>query len=119
MTLNKVLLALSCALLLSACVSIASKQPMRLSGKQVSEVQETVRYRMIDPTSTMFRNIRGYDAVLTDGKPYQFICGEVNSKNRMGGYTGFSAFKGRLEGGKFVLEYVDQMNEYIAASSCS
>lgn len=119
MTFRLSFIALVAAIAVAGCVSVSSKKPMQLSGKQVAQIHDQVRYRMIDPNSTMFRNIRSYDAILSDGKSYQYVCGEVNSKNRMGGYTGFGAFKGHYEGNNFVLEYVDQVNEYIAASACS
>jgi hypothetical protein len=38
---------------------------------------------MIDPTSVLFKNEKIH------GK---FLCGEFNSKNRMGAYTGFNRF---------------------------
>lgn len=44
-----------------------------------------VRAELTDPDSAKFRNQKGY-------------CGEVNSKNRMGGYTGFVRFIAITEG---------------------
>lgn len=38
-----------------------------------------VKSQLVDPQSAIFRNQKGY-------------CGEVNSKNRMGGYGGFVRF---------------------------
>lgn len=38
---------------------------------------------MIDPTSTLFKNEKNHG---------ELLCGEFNSKNRMGAYTGFSRF---------------------------
>lgn len=48
---------------------------------------------MIDPTSFLLRDL----ARSGDGKA---ICGEVNGKNRMGGYTGFAPFVAVVEDGK-------------------
>lgn len=104
---------------LSSCgPEVTSKQPLTLTAKQTAEIEGAVRYRMIDPTSTLFRNVRGYDATLTDGQAYKYICGEVNSKNRMGGYTGFSAFKGHYQGQTFVVDYVDDGKSSLAQYSC-
>ena len=38
---------------------------------------------MINPTSTLFKNEKNHG---------ELLCGEFNSKNRMGAYTGFSRF---------------------------
>lgn len=38
---------------------------------------------MIDPTSVLFKNEKIHG---------EFLCGEFNSKNRMGAYTGFNRF---------------------------
>jgi hypothetical protein len=50
-----------------------------------AEAKEHVRRMLIDPESAQFRDVR-------QNGPY--TCGEVNSKNRMGGYTGFRKFFG-------------------------
>lgn len=42
---------------------------------------------LIDSTDAKFRNLRQVDY---KGEP--MLCGEVNSKNRMGGYAGYSRF---------------------------
>lgn len=52
-------------------------------GKASREVEQLVRASLVDPGSAQFRN-------LIIGKTS--ACGEVNSKNRMGGYTGFQKF---------------------------
>lgn len=54
----------------------------------VGELRKPVLAKLNDPASAQFRNER------TIGwTPYNAIlCGEVNAKNRMGGYTGFAAF---------------------------
>lgn len=47
--------------------------------REVSHAEESVRYLLYDPDSAQFRN--------------QFRwCGEVNAKNRMGGYVGFTRY---------------------------
>jgi hypothetical protein len=49
------------------------------AGKQILE------RNLIDPESVRYRNVR-----LNQAK--NAVCGEFNSKNRMGGYSGFSRF---------------------------
>ncbi len=112
-------IAVAAALFVTACgPQVASKTPMSLTAQQTGTIESSVREKMIDPESTRFRNIRAYDATLTDGQGYRYVCGEVNSKNRMGGYTGFTAFKGRYQGEAFVLEYVDGPDSQNAYYSC-
>jgi len=52
--------------------------------KQVADAEEAVRFQLVDPKSADFRNL----FVSKSG----VVCGEVNSKNRFGGYVGFRAF---------------------------
>lgn len=49
--------------------------------------RDAVRQEMVDPASTMFQNER-VSATRAD-----VICGEYNSKNRMGGYVGWTRFQ--------------------------
>lgn len=56
-------------------------------AEYIDIVLEHVRSEMLDSESARFRNleIRGEDDV-------KYVCGEVNGKNRFGGYTGFQGF---------------------------
>lgn len=47
------------------------------------EAQSAVASLLIDPASAEFRSVTSFDGA---------VCGEVNPKNRMGAYTGFSRF---------------------------
>lgn len=47
------------------------------------EAQTAVKQQLTDPESAQFRNLSEHEA---------WICGEVNSKNRLGGYVGFRIF---------------------------
>lgn len=44
---------------------------------------DLVKRRLFDPNSANFRNVTHAHAI---------VCGEVNAKNKMGGYVGFKAF---------------------------
>jgi hypothetical protein len=52
---------------------------------QKSIVKDRVLTRLHDPDSAKFRNVKYFRK--TDGG-----CGEVNAKNMMGGYVGFTGF---------------------------
>lgn len=57
-----------------------------------SNVKSEVKSLLIDPSSAEFRSI----TIFNNGN----YCGEVNSKNRMGGYAGFKSFSkvdGKIE----------------------
>jgi hypothetical protein len=43
---------------------------------------------LTDPNSAQFRELHAYPAAGTPAA----VCGEVNAKNRMGGYNGFQRF---------------------------
>ena len=115
------LVGAACAFLLAGCISpqVVSEKPVQLSRTQISQVEAAVKYSLIDPDSASFRNIRAADLTLADGTNYRRVCGEVNSKNRMGGYAGFSTFKGNMQGGKFQLDYMDSINDATATYACN
>jgi hypothetical protein len=50
-----------------------------------NKAQKAVKNILIDPNSAIFNKVEG-------GKDSDFVCGFVNSKNRMGGYAGESPF---------------------------
>lgn len=105
----KILAAISIAALLAGCVAsqIIEAKPVKLTGSQLSAIQAKAAYDLIDPNSAMFRNIRAKDIKREDGTQAVEFCGEVNAKNRMGGYVGFSAFKGKFVGNAPVIEFMD------------
>ncbi|WP_273690279.1 hypothetical protein [Ketogulonicigenium vulgare] len=116
---KNILLGFVAAVTLVACVTVASKQPVNLSNQQLAEIKSVVSYGLIDPDSAQFREIVAYDAVMSDGSASRFVCGQVNARNRMGGYAGFSYFRGHYVEGKFVLQMLDGINESIAMWSCN
>lgn len=52
-------------------------------AKRISLAKEAVAYQLFDPGSATFREVRM--GVLD-------VCGEVNAKNRFGGYVGYRTF---------------------------
>jgi hypothetical protein len=50
--------------------------------------QELAAAQLIDPSSAQFRNVR----TATAGALGTRVCGEINGKNRMGAYAGFTRF---------------------------
>lgn len=95
------------ALPLAACVGIepvTASKPVALSSAQVANIKGTVTYDFFDGPSAIFRNVRAADVTLKSGQQIRRVCGEVNGKNRMGGYVGFEMFGGVMVGGKFSRE---------------
>jgi len=56
----------------------------RKNSDPLTEMKSAVVYEFVDPNSAQFRNVR---------KSTFRYCGEVNSKNLMGGYVGFQNFE--------------------------
>jgi hypothetical protein len=56
-----------------------------VEAKMIAEGQDRITGRLNDPESGRFRNV----FVSPRGRA---VCGEVNAKNRMGGYVGFRRF---------------------------
>jgi hypothetical protein len=73
-----VALALSC----TGCGLLDSGAGEEEEGKQLAAAV------LIDPTSAQFRDVHHYRHV---------VCGQVNGKNRMGAYVGFSRFIADIE----------------------
>jgi len=101
----RVFAAVAVLSLFAGCVAaekITASKPANLTTSQVNQIKQVVTYDFFDPSSAQFRNIRAADVTLASGKVARRVCGEVNGKNRVGGYVGFSLFGGTIEGGKFV-----------------
>lgn len=81
--------ALSTMLGLSAC------------DRLKKEAEGAAADRLIDPASAQFRNVAQHERAKADKSRDKFVCGEVNGKNRMGAYAGFTRFVyGPLDGTK-------------------
>lgn len=52
------------------------------------KAMEKIRSQLVDPSSAEFRNLR----VVKGRKGIDMVCGEVNAKNKLGGYVGFKDF---------------------------
>jgi hypothetical protein len=95
------------AVLVSGCmgstlVEIQQSKPVSLNQSMRTQVERTVTNRFFDPESARFRDIRAAKVSLADGTSATRVCGQVNAKNRMGGYVGYKYFGGELIDGKFV-----------------
>lgn len=111
---RKFLLSLSVVGILAGCASqIVEQRPVQLTAAQISSIKSAASYNLIDPTSPLFRNIRGKYAKREDGTESIIFCGEVNAKNRMGGYTGFSPFYGSIPKGQNTpkIEFMDRATD--------
>lgn len=96
------------AAVLAATLSACAMQPGEytatpLTAAQEAEVKRAVGYRLKDEPSARYRNL----ALITRTNGQQYVCGQVNSRNSFGGYTGFMAFMGRFEGDRFNLQLAE------------
>ena len=60
----------------------------------VRQAEQALKAEFTDPSSAEFRGVtyHAYRAISDEHGPLPIVCGEVNSKNRMGGYVGFTRF---------------------------
>lgn len=70
------------ALLLSGC---------DLNGS-MGQAEDAVREKLADPDSAKFRDLRVVVSTTRKGSRLEAVCGDVNAKNRMGGYSGYTPF---------------------------
>lgn len=82
------LIAAVASALLLLCVAGAA---WHLKLSPASRIRSAVMARLTDPNSATFDDLQ----VDASGR---YGCGLVNAKNRMGGYTGFRAFIGGIDG---------------------
>lgn len=83
-----------CVVLLAGCD--------KLPWSNVNKAHEAIRQNLVDPDSAEFRNE-------SEG-PHGDVCGEVNSKNRMGGYVGYNKFLWSSTGGVLVWREAPDMS---------
>lgn len=76
-----------------AVVVIAVLAAVALFGYRahlIDELRKPVLAQLNDPDSAQFRNERAIGDWTLDGT---VLCGEVNTKNRMGGYVGYTPYE--------------------------
>lgn len=79
--------------------------PIPLDASQQETVRQVILRRLKDPGSAMFG---GYLARRDASNPAIIhVCGDVNSRNSYGGYSGAYPYYGRLIGLSFELESID------------
>jgi hypothetical protein len=57
----------------------------------ITQAKKLIAAEMVDPSSLQYRSLRVVHGVV-QGKALTIACGEYNSKNRLGGYTGYAKF---------------------------
>ena len=59
-----------------------------ITRQYIDAAKEAIKAQLIDPDSVRYRNI------IVDTRSFMkpVVCGEVNAKNRLGGYSGFQPF---------------------------
>ena len=72
------------ASLRAVALLIATMMITGCDSQKVRDAKNIVRERLRDASSAQFRNVREVDGGT--------VCGEVNSKNGYGAYTGFEPF---------------------------
>lgn len=68
------------------------------------QAQQLAAAQLIDPSSAQFRRVE-----VSRRPGGDRVCGEINGKNRMGAYVGFTRFVTDLEGGGAWLEPIEDI----------
>lgn len=78
-------------ILLLPCLLLIACKPSH--DKAIDLAKTEISHDMKDPLSTQFRDISTKKVgEKDDGSVVMLVCGEVNSKNSFGAYSGFSQF---------------------------
>lgn len=75
---------------------------------------ESAQYKLGEPVNSYVSGWKG-------GLHGWFVCGQINSKNRLGGYVGFHPFWAYFDPanpGQVITAAVDSGNDYLAAQRC-
>lgn len=81
----------------------------------IHEMRKPILAMMGDPDSAKFRSERYFgDWTGRNG----ILCGEVNAKNRMGGYVGYQWFKSTSERGQVEPDYEKVQNDTAGRDRC-
>lgn len=100
----------ACGLLVSVMLLSGCGSP---GATAIEQAKTLVVHDLLDPSSAQFRDLKFHERTGA-------VCGELNAKNRMGGYTGFRRFyvkdgKAMLEPEKSLVKDGDrQLNEAVA-----
>jgi hypothetical protein len=54
----------------------------------IAEAKKRTEAHLLDPNAAEYQNVR----VVRDKEGHWTVCGEINAKNALGGYTGFRKF---------------------------
>jgi hypothetical protein len=75
----------------------------------IPQMREIVLAGLTDPDSAKFRN----ESIKWKNLRPVALCGEVNTKNRMGGYVGYKKFAVTGEGGKLLAANFDDGSMFV------
>jgi len=98
---------------LALCIfpAVATAQErISLTPTQEAEMQLDVSNQLNDPESARFRGVKA--AIWKNG--ILVVCGEINAKNRMGGYVGYHLFTagyGTDKPGLWTAGFADETNQ--------
>lgn len=88
------------AVVLTGCAAPIAREvsrPVELTPELSAKVQDGVRHAMKDPESARFGTMRA----ASNSKGDVSVCGYVNGRNSLGGYTGDQPFVGMIALGAF------------------
>lgn len=87
---NRFFFALATAMIFGQ--ALAQPSPSEIKAFDISKAKELVSDELSDPESAKFRRMFLSNTVNAKGENRVHLCGEVNAKNKMGGYSGYRKF---------------------------
>ena len=90
----RILLCIAILLIIPSCLSARVKNYFKTPGiasDSQRPYKDSVEDRLFDPDSSKYRRLKFYKPV-REGRRITVLCGEHNSRNRMGGYVGYESF---------------------------
>ena len=85
---SKILVAVAATVMANAVQATEIPIPAHTPAKFMADLKRVVGSQLKDPMSAQYQNLHAYTG--HGDKPV--VCGQVNSKNAYGGYTGFHTF---------------------------
>lgn len=93
------MLLIAALLALGIDASVARDEtPLSAGAFLASHSRGLLEGYLLDYPATRFRKVYPHRYEAGPGKPFWYLCGEINTKNGLGGYTGWDTFAITVEG---------------------
>lgn len=107
------------SLLFALQVAVAPSHVESVRAKAPA-IREALNRELIDYPAARFRDVRVTVNMSVAAPRAAYLCGYVNARNRMGGYTGWSRFMATADegGGLLVLASAGSASDIVLSATC-